>query len=363
MADQGAHFGGNWLREPEGRQAVVFVHGILSTSEGAWINSKGVSWPSMLLADEDLKDIGIGVFTYRADWKSRTYSIGDAADSLREFANAAGLWALQPIIFVCHSMGGIVVRRFLVANQVKLIDSKCKLALFFIASPSVGSRDANRVLWLSQKMRNVQAQALRSAEDNVWLNDLDKDFMNLKASGRVPIVGKELIEDEPVAIKKLFGMWTQVVPSFSAARYFPDSLKIAGTDHSTICKPESSKSEQYVALKLLIRSAAFQLLANGNQEQKPEADEPLKLSALAAGRGIRLNHGHASEVRFQVAGPGESEVLASVFRRLKEQGIEVADWSLQRDGECRLVGTSDGSDLDVKLREILGAAKGIQLSG
>jgi hypothetical protein len=97
-------------------------------------------------------------------------------------------------------MGGIVVRRFLVANQRELIDRKCRVGLFFIASPSLGSTDANRILWLTRKLGNVQAQALRLAEDNIWLNDLDKDFMKLKESGRLPIAGKEIVEDEAVLI-------------------------------------------------------------------------------------------------------------------------------------------------------------------
>jgi len=43
--------GGNRIRLGNGSACIIFIHGILSSSEQAWTNSNGTCWPS-LLADE-----------------------------------------------------------------------------------------------------------------------------------------------------------------------------------------------------------------------------------------------------------------------------------------------------------------------
>jgi hypothetical protein len=88
--------------------------------------------------------------------------------------------------------------------------------------------------------------ALRGAESNAWLSDLDRYFTNLKESKRLPLVGREPIEDKFVVLSKI--LHHQVVPPFSGARYFSDSLKIPDSDHFTIAKPTSRDALQHRAL-------------------------------------------------------------------------------------------------------------------
>jgi hypothetical protein len=103
------------------------------------------------------------------------------------------------IIFVCHSMGGIIARRFLVKEQSDLIKRGLnKIGLFLVASPSLGSEYANMLGLISSAIGHTQASALKFSQSNVWLNDLDKDFIDLKSNGNLQIKGKELIEDLPL---------------------------------------------------------------------------------------------------------------------------------------------------------------------
>jgi alpha-beta hydrolase superfamily lysophospholipase len=44
----------------------------------------------------------------------------------------------KQIIFVCHSMGGIVARRFLISDQAEIIDTRKRIGLFLVSSPSSG---------------------------------------------------------------------------------------------------------------------------------------------------------------------------------------------------------------------------------
>src|SRR5262249_6398329 len=168
------------------------------------------------------------------------------------------LWNLRQIIFVCHSMGGIAVRRFICVNQAKFIERKMDLGLFLVASPSLGSKDANALYIFARLLRNTQAEALRFCQTNTWLNDLDKEFLTLKEDKKVSISGKELVEDEAIKIKKYLGFHTQIVEPYSAARYFGEPYKVPHSNHNTIAKPEDDEAIQHKLLVLFIRKMMYE---------------------------------------------------------------------------------------------------------
>jgi hypothetical protein len=250
LAMSGNHVGGQCVRPSKSGSCVIFVHGILSSSETAWTNDDEVSWPQLLAQEQSLQDVGIYTFSYRSDLFSRSYSVGDVVDSMREFFNLNDIWRMPHIIFVCHSLGGIVVRRFIVVNQIEFLRRHTELGLFMVASPSLGSRDANALYIFARLIRNSEAEALRFSQSNAWLNDLDKDFLTLKERRDISIRGKELVEDEPITIKKHLGLTTQVVEPFSGARYFGESFKVPYSDHNNIAKPRDRDAIQH---KLLVR--------------------------------------------------------------------------------------------------------------
>ena len=103
---------------------------------------------------------------------------------------------MQAADLLCHSMGGIVVRKFIVERAAELIGAGKEIDLFLVASPSLGSSYANWLSPLAQLIGHAQADALQFVRDNVWLQDLDKEFVNLKEGAKLKIKGKELIEDK-----------------------------------------------------------------------------------------------------------------------------------------------------------------------
>jgi pimeloyl-ACP methyl ester carboxylesterase len=254
-------FGLHCIQKPRSDLSIVFVHGFLSGGEAAWGQP---SWPELLAKEPEVHNAGVFVFSYQTALSSRTYSIGDVVDALREHFNLEGLWEQSRLVFVCHSMGGIVVRRFIVVNQAKFIERSYPLGLFLVASPSLGSRDANLAGLLALLLQHTQALALRFSQTNTWLNDLDRDFINLKESGRLPLVGKELVEDRPIPVRRWFGLRRQVVEPFAAAKYFGEAFKVPGSDHISISKPETSGAVQHQLLKLFIAEfSEFAELRNG----------------------------------------------------------------------------------------------------
>ncbi|MBD2746697.1 alpha/beta fold hydrolase [Microvirga sp. BT688] len=246
-------FGLHCIRQPTEDTVVIFVHGILSDGVGAWGEPP---WPNLLSFEPALNSVGISVFTYQTSLTSRTYGIADIADYLREHLRLSNLLRLRNIVFVCHSMGGIVVRRFLVANQKELIDLKPRIGLFLIASPSLGSRDANMLSLLSFALQHTQAAVLRFSQANTSLDELHRDFRTLLAGGQLHMEGRELIEDRPITVKRGLGLWRQVVEPFSASQYFykpgSEPFRVPGSDHVTIVKPLHSGAIQHLMLKKFI---------------------------------------------------------------------------------------------------------------
>lgn len=238
----------------ESDPVLIFIHGILSNAESCWTHASGTSWPHIVKGDPSLQDCGIYTFTYRSAVSGTRFSITDAADTLWEILKDGGLVQAGRLpLFVCHSMGGIVLRRMLVKQQAELSRLGVNLVgLFLVASPSMGSRWATWFLPLTGFMGHIQAMALSSREKNIWLQDLKVDFLNLCESGAIKIFGKELLEEQPIALKWLPWM-PPVVRRIEGATYFANPVTVGGTDHFTVAKPSDMGAIQHIALRNFVK--------------------------------------------------------------------------------------------------------------
>ena len=121
---------GAWLRRSTDGTAIVFVHGLLSDGDACWRSDNSAYWPDLLAQEEHLADAGIYVFSYRTTIFSGGYTIGDAVDALKAYMELDGLLTSRTLVFVCHSMGGIVARQFLLTRQATLIANATRIGLF-----------------------------------------------------------------------------------------------------------------------------------------------------------------------------------------------------------------------------------------
>lgn len=234
---------GEWVRQSSADAVVIFVHGILSSGESCWKHENGAYWPELLKKESAASGWAIYVYSYRTGFFSGTYSLNDVVDDLKErFLNLDHLAKYRRIVFVCHSMGGIVARKFLVERANDLVDRNIEVGLFLVASPSLGSDYVTWLAPLAKFLGHTQADALHFSQNNIWLNGLDKEFRNLKESGRLKLFGKELIEDKFVVLPGF--LRKQVVEPFAGACYFGEPYKVPGSDHFSIAKPGNSQSIQ-----------------------------------------------------------------------------------------------------------------------
>jgi pimeloyl-ACP methyl ester carboxylesterase len=242
------------LRPSSNGYTIVFIHGILS-GRRAWENpTTNAFWPELVLVEPELSAYGVYVFNYRADAFSGAYSIDDAVRKLTEdirdiFPQERGF------VFVGHSMGGIVARTFVVDRVVDLLRRQTKVGTFLVASPSGGSNYANIISFLIafiSPFYNSQLKTLRSGQTNEWLMSIDRRFIEAIHDGHLDISGTELIEDNPKPWMALLQR-AQVVPPISAARYFPNPLRIEHSDHASIAKPADKEAQQHRALRRFLR--------------------------------------------------------------------------------------------------------------
>jgi alpha/beta hydrolase family protein len=249
---------GRWIKQSSSKANVVFLHGILSNADDCW-KSASAYWPDMLARDSIAKDLGVYVISYLADAFSNGYQLGDAVQEAYVYLKTDGLFENgSTVVFICHSMGGIVARRMLVAREAEFIENNIRFGLFLVASPSIGSEYANFLSTIAKAIGNYQADILRFSQNNAWLSDLDRDFINLLAHKRLSIFGQELIEHEFIVFPKFF-IGKQIVKRFAAGKYFGESVMIPNSNHFTIAKPEGPGAIQHKLLIDFLRPLALQL--------------------------------------------------------------------------------------------------------
>jgi hypothetical protein len=188
-----------WFRYSESRTVLIFVHGVLSDSRSCWLStskSGGAYWPRLVAEDARFGETGIYLGGYYTAVDAGQYEIRNAADELLSALNRGGddaALARDRLIFVCHSTGGLVVRYILTSNDRLFVDKTVGLVL--IASPSYGSRWANRVGWLTALYGHRIGQQLASGHWTV--REIDAQFKNLLNERRIPkLVGVEAYENE-----------------------------------------------------------------------------------------------------------------------------------------------------------------------
>jgi Tol biopolymer transport system component/pimeloyl-ACP methyl ester carboxylesterase len=247
-----------WYRPTDGPTVIVFVHGFLSDSRSCWMSDpigprhQAVYWPELVATDVTFGDSGIYLGGYYTEIDSGAYGIAHAADDL--FRALTLKTANEPVvpfdktnlIFVCHSMGGVVVRQMLVAHQAAFREKHVGLVL--IASPSFGSKVANRLTWLAEYFRNEQGRTL--SYDSANLKLLDYNFATLLATRAIPrFDGSEAAENHFIIHRRFLPDKTYLVTPESACVYFNSRRILPGTDHFTAVKPTDAKAQSHQLLQ------------------------------------------------------------------------------------------------------------------
>ncbi|WP_324832051.1 alpha/beta hydrolase [Pseudomonas saxonica] len=328
---------------------MVFVHGFFSNSAACWHNKKiNKSWPELVKDDSRIQNISIYMGGYYTNVDSGNYAVRECSqelfDSLRrvDHIERKPPLSFQKIIFVCHSLGGIVVRYMLECFRENF--KSHKIGLVLMASPSIGSDYADKLSKFAALYKNRTATQLQMNSE--LLSDLDdrfKDFIDERE--RDSFFGVEGTEHVGFMHLRWLPGFKPIVLKHSSSRYFAASRTVPGTNHSSIVKPTDIDHGSHRLLLDFLNNTFFpkagmpQLLQkkalidesipliNGYTSQGPLFDvyddscEPFYLNRKIDDQ-VRLDFQHNS---FWIWGPSGSGKTSVVKRLLGKAGFRSID--------------------------------------
>jgi pimeloyl-ACP methyl ester carboxylesterase len=149
---------------------IVFVHGITGDGITSWTN-KNVYWPELLTHDHTFDGSDIFVYSYPTGLWARL-SIDELADNMRSVLDVKGVSKYSKIIFLSHSMRGVLTRAYLL--RYKDVADKTAFAYFF-ATPTTGSEAASIA---ALEFNSAQMEELKSMEAEAYLANLMRQWLD-----------------------------------------------------------------------------------------------------------------------------------------------------------------------------------------
>jgi hypothetical protein len=245
------------LSAPEGRVTVVFVHGLGGDCVRTWQCDEEAEsfWPAWLA--EDIPGSAVYTLGYEASpsaWFGTAMPLLDRATNALALLTAEDISA-RPIVFVCHSLGGLVVKQMLRnaedygEPQWKQLREQTR-AVIFLATPHLGADLAgyvgalSRILRVTTAVRDMESNAAPLRDLNIWYTN------NVKKMG---IETRAFFETRGTA-------GVRVVDERSAYLSLPGVVPIpVDADHLTICKPRSRSDLVYKTINRLVGEVGITL--------------------------------------------------------------------------------------------------------
>lgn len=248
------------------RADVVFVHGLGGKSHETWRHStRGEKdhffWPEEL--GKDLPYCGIWTVGYPAGltWLGKPGMIIEkrAGNLSQKLAN--GDLGCRPIIFITHSMGGLVVKAMLAESELTADSTRKKLAqmtkgVVFCATPHRGSSYATAARALGKLIGGIQSHVVEMQANSESIDLLNEKFVEWHRRNTIQL--SCYAENVGLFRKGWFGRTIPlglVVPRASANIGVPDCpINDVDDDHLTIVKPKNRKHDVYAGVRRFIES-------------------------------------------------------------------------------------------------------------
>ncbi|KAK5654035.1 hypothetical protein OQA88_7713 [Cercophora sp. LCS_1] len=255
---------------------IVAVHGLQGHAANTWTHLGFESSPCLWIRDlipERLPGARVMTFGYDASLQSkRTGGIADAAKNLLHglaHVRGRGRAGERPIIFIAHSLGGLVVKAALALsaspNMYGSIHSEtCGIAFF--GTPHCGSKTAD----LGKFLANVASVCWPIADHNLKLLrkdceallDLNERFVSVLEEHRIQIFSlHELLKTNTLLFRSIM-----VVPRKSAVLQLPHEVVIpVEADHRGMCRFPNKHCQAYKTLMDRIEEVLKRRLDNTEQ--------------------------------------------------------------------------------------------------
>jgi phosphoserine phosphatase/predicted alpha/beta hydrolase family esterase len=228
-----------------GKQLVYFVHGLDGDHRVTWGR-----FPELIRKDPDLKDtFDIGFFSYPTSlfsmpWSKKYPKVQTLADALRTEIDMR-FKDYTSIILVCHSLGGLIARKYLL-EEVKSKRPLRVQGVLLYAVPNNGASIAK----IGQQISRWHNQIRQLCKDADLIRDLSTDWFTFKLK-------------DAVQVKCVIAALDRIVDEESARQFWgnPDIATLSDRGHRDVVKPRSNNDTTYLILK--------QFLLSGGTEPSP----------------------------------------------------------------------------------------------
>lgn len=241
---------------------IVFVHGVVGDSRSTW-TAGDFYWPEALTKDAAFDGTSIYVYQYPTSLLGGSFSISELAENMRQHFDGDGVSAHKEIIFLAHSMGGLVTRAYLLNHREMAPKTRF---LYFYSTPTTGSEIAALATLISSNPQFAKMKPMQSADyvADLQRSWLDADFFNIPAY---------------CAYEKQATSGVLIVTQASASNLCNRRLDPIDATHITIVKPKDKDDVPYIVFK-----AAF-------QQTLPRIELAYKNDCMAENHQISMKDG------------------------------------------------------------------------
>lgn len=237
---------------------VLFIHGLGGDADNTWLkrDSKEQSWPLWLLEDSD--DLNIWSIEYSAPklkFNNSGMGIPDHATNILEHILKIPELSEGEIIFVCHSLGGLITKQILrIANDQTARASAQEFlgrvsGVAFLATPhlgsdisSLGNRLIPRVMMrgLALLKPSIAAASLSRNDPNLReLNNWYREWVSNRIIRHLVLTETERMYGVIDVVKQ-----DSADPGLVGTRAIP-----IAANHGNICKPVNKEDDIYIQVK------------------------------------------------------------------------------------------------------------------
>lgn len=269
------------VHQPEKATAdIIFVHGLGGHCYRTWTKNhdSAAFWPgNWLPLEPEIQAARILTFGYNAKWRGATKSISTVTDFAKEllfemrFAKAPDGADLnigeKPIIFVVHSMGGLVVKKAYILglhdeNYKSMVNSIS--AVIFLSTPHRGSHLAealNRIV--SATFQSSKSFISDLQKSSVIIEELNEQFRHLAPALSIWSFYETLATS--IGPRKLM-----VLEKDSSILGYPAEIsKPLQADHNSVCKYTGPMDSNYVSVRNAIQSLVRSLKSKVIRDASP----------------------------------------------------------------------------------------------
>ena len=240
---------------PDAKIALVFVHGINGDARDTWTRGSGPSFFDLLRQTDDIKNaVNVFAFGYPSKFlESGAFDIVDAANKLTEQLENRKIDQYPTVVYVAHSMGGLIVLQQLLNQREKMLPRVPLVMLY--ATPTEGAQIAALGKYV---LSNPGLANMTPASHNTLLKRLNDDWVAMPIEKRPKV--RCAFENKSISGVKIVE-WT------SATRYCSERPAAPiNEDHMNIVKPTRAGDDSIVVLVNALRAEVIGKQADGKLE-------------------------------------------------------------------------------------------------